>query len=199
MIMNKKIFAAFFAAQLVTQVYAGGDVEMTETLETEVAEVEESHFYIVVKGLASLGAEAEHEEAILDGDGGYGFGIDVGYRLGKGFALEYDFSYAKNTVTEIIEHHEPEEADAHYYTSSLDLIYTYEATETLGLFAKVGYEYEWETIDDLGIDGTDHGFILGAGVEVSLNEDYKLVAEYEHSTIDSPRGDSLYAGLMFNF
>ncbi len=197
--MNKKIFAAFFAAQLMTQVYAGGDVEMTEPLETEAVEAEESNFYIVVKGLASLGAEAEHEEALLDGDGGYGLGIDVGYRLGKGFAMEYDFSYAKNRVTEIIEDQELEKVDAHYYTSSLDLVYTYEATETLGLFAKVGYEYEWETIDDLGIDSTDHGFIMGAGIEVSLNERYKLVAEYEHSTIDSPRGDSLYAGLMFNF
>jgi len=198
--MNKKIFAAFFAAQLMTQVYAGGDVEIAETLETEVAEVEESHFYIVVKGLASLGAEAEHGEAILDGDGGYGFGIDLGYRIADGFAIEYDFSYAKNTVKEHIEGHvDEEEADAHYYTSSLDLVYTYEATETVGIFAKVGYEYEWETIDDLDIDSTDHGFILGAGVEVSLNENYKLVAEYEHSTIDSPRGDSLYAGLMFSF
>ena len=197
--MNNKIIAVLFAAQIMTQAYAGGDVEISETLETEVAEVEESHFYIVVKGLASLGAEAEHGEAILDGDGGYGIGIDFGYRLGKGFALEYDFSYAKNTVTESIEHHEPEEVDAHYYTSSLDLVYTYEATETLGLFAKAGYEYEWETIDDIGIDSTDHGFIVGVGVEVSLNENYKLVAEYEHSTIDSPRGDSLYAGLMFSF
>ena len=198
--MNKKIFAAFFAAQLMTQVYAGGDVEITETLEVEAVEIEESHFYIVVKGLASLGDEAEHEEAILDGDGGYGFGIDLGYRITNGFAIEYDFSYAKNTVKEHREGHvDEEEVDAHYYTSSLDLVYTYEATETLGLFAKVGYEYEWETIDDLGIDSTDHGFIVGAGIEVALNEQYKLVAEYEHSTIDSPRGDSLYAGLMFNF
>lgn len=198
--MNKKIFAALFAAQLMTQAYAGGDVEITETLETEAAEVEESPFYIVVKGLASLGAEAEHGEAILDGDGGYGVGIDLGYRLGKGFAVEYDFSYAKNTVTERVEHHEPEEVDAHYYTSSLDLVYTYEATETLGIFGKVGYEYEWETIDELGIDSSrDHGFIVGAGVEVALSEKYKLVAEYEHSTIDSPRGDSLYAGVMYNF
>ena len=197
--MNKKVFAAFFAAQLMTQVYAGGDVEVNSMPETEAAELEESPFYMVVKGLASLGAEAEHGEALLDGDGGYGIGIDLGYRLGKGFAVEYDFSYAKNTVTEIIEHHEPENVDAHYYTSSLDLVYTYEATETVGVFAKVGYEYEWETIDELGIDSTDHGFIAGVGVEVALSEDYKLVAEYEHSTIDSPRGDSLYAGLMFNF
>lgn len=198
--MKKQILTALCAAQLMTQAYAGGDIETAEVVETEAYEVEESRFYVVVKGLASLGAEAEHGEAILDGDGGYGIGIDLGYRLGKGFALEYDFSYAKNTVTEITEHHEPEEFDAHYYTSALDLVYSYEATETLGIFAKVGYEYEWETIDELGIDSSrDHGFVVGAGVEIALNEKYKVVGEYEHSTIDSPRGDSLYLGLMYNF
>ena len=198
--MKKIILTALFAANLMIQAQAGGDIETEEAVEVEAVEVEESRFYVVVKGLASLGAEAEHGEAILDGDGGYGLGIDVGYRIGNGFALEYDFSYAKNRVTERIEHHEPEEFDAHYYTSSLDLVYTFEATETVGIFGKVGYEYEWETIDELGIDSSrEHGFIVGAGFEVALNESYKFVAEYEHSTIDSPRGDSLYAGLMFNF
>ena len=197
--MKKQVLTALIAVQLMTQAYAGGDIETAEVLETEAPEMEESRFYVIVKGLASLGAEAEHGEAILDGDVGYGIGIDVGYRLGKGFALEYDFSYAKNTVTERIEHHEPEEVDAHYYTSALDIVYTYEVTETVGIFGKVGYEYEWETIDELGIDSRDHGFIVGAGVEVALNEKYKLIAEYEHSTIDSPRGDSLYAGVMYNF
>ena len=197
--MKKQILVALFATQLMTQAYAGGDMEVVENEALEV-ESAESRFYVVVKGLASLGAEAEHGEAILDGDGGYGFGIDLGYRIGSGFAIEYDFSYAKNTVTERVEHHEPEEFDAHYYTSSLDLVYTFEATETIGIFGKVGYEYEWETIDELGIDSSrEHGFIVGAGFEVALSEQYKLVAEYEHSTIDSPRGDSLYAGLMFSF
>ena len=197
--MKKQILAALFATQLMTQAYAGGDMEVVENEVLEV-EAEESHFYVVVKGLASLGAEAEHGEAILEGDGGYGFGIDLGYRIANGFAIEYDFSYAKNTVKEHIAGHvEEEDFDAHYYTSSLDLVYTFEATETIGIFGKVGYEYEWETIDGLGIDSRDHGFIVGTGFEVALSEQYKLVAEYEHSTIDSPRGDSLYAGLMFNF
>ena len=195
--MKKKILTALLAVNLMTQAYAGGDIEVVEP---EAVEVEESRFYINVKALASLGAKAEHGEAILDGDGGYGIGIDIGYRLGHGFAVEYDFSYAKNTVTERIEHHEPEEFDAYYYTSALDLVYTYEVTETVGLFGKVGYEYEWETIDELGIDSSrEHGFVVGAGVEIALNEKYKVVGEYEHSTIESPRGDSLYLGLMYNF
>ena len=198
--MKNKILTVLFAVNLMTQVYAGGNMEPVEAVEVEAIEVEESRFYVTVKGLASLGAEAEHGEAILDGDEGYGIGIDLGYRLGHGFALEYDFSYAKNSVTERIEHHEPEEFDAHYYTSALDIVYVFEVTETVGLFGKVGYEYEWETIDELGIDSSrEHGFVAGVGIEVAVSEKYKFIAEYEHSTIDSPRGDSLYAGLMFNF
>ena len=199
--MKKTILTALFAANLMIQAHAGGDIKTEEAVELEAVEVEETRFYVVVKGLASLGADAEHGEAILEGDGGYGLGIDLGYRIGNGFAIEYDFSYAKNTVKEHIHGHiEEEDFDAHYYTSSLDLVYTFEATETIGIFGKVGYEYEWETIDELHIDSSrEHGFIVGAGFEVTLNEQYKLVAEYEHSTIDSPRGDSLYAGLMFNF
>ena len=198
--MNKQIFTALFAAQLMTQSYAGGDIESVESVAAELSQIEESRFYVNVKALASLGDEAEHGEAILDGDRGYGFGIDLGYRLGNGFALEYDFSYAENSLIERKEHHEPEEFDASYYTSALDLVYVYEATETIGVFAKVGYEYEWETIEELGIDSsTEHGFVVGAGVEVALNEKYKLVTEYEHSTIEGPRGDSFYVGLMLNF
>jgi len=195
--MNKKIWmAALLAGQIMTQAYAGGD---TEVAETEEVEVEESRFYIVTKALASLGAEVEHGDALLDGAGGYGIGIDLGYRLGNGFAIEYDFSYAKNRVTEKVIGFEPEKVDAHYYTSSIDLVYVFEVTETVGIFGKVGYEYEWETIDALNIDSRDDGFIAGLGLEVGINERYKFLLEYEHSTIDSPRGDSLYAGLMYNF
>jgi len=195
--MNKKVWmAALLAGQIMTQAYAGYDIEVAET---EEVEVEESRFYLVTKALASLGEEIEHGDALLDGAGGYGIGIDLGYRLGNGFAIEYDFSYARNRVTEKITGHEDEKVNAHYYTSSLDLIYVFEVTETVGIFGKVGYEYEWETIDALDIDSRDHGFIAGIGLEVGINERYKFLVEYEHSTIDSPRGDSLYAGVMYNF
>ena len=83
-------------------------------------------------------------------------------------------------------------------TSSLDLVYVYEATERVGLFLKVGYEYEWEEIEDLGIDSTDHGFVLGIGTEISINEKFKFLLEYEHSTIEGPRGPSVYAAIMYN-
>jgi len=198
--MKKQLLAVVFAAQLMTQLHAGGEIEAVETVKTEAVEAEESRFYIVPKGMAILGDNIEQGDAMLGGDNGYGFGIDIGYRLGHGFALEYDFSYSQNTVTERREGHEAEEFDADYYTSALDIVYTYEMTEIVGIFAKAGYEIEWESIDELGIDSEDHdGFVFGVGFEVAMNETYKFVAEYEHSTIDGPRGDALFAGLMINF
>ena len=95
--------------------------------------------------------------------------------------------------------HVLEEAKATYYTHALDLVYTYELTETLGVFAKAGYEYEIEDIEEYNIDADDNGLNFGVGVEVAVNHKYKLVAEYEHSTIEGPRGDSIFAGVMYNF
>ncbi len=197
--MKKVLLIAALSTQLTTQLFAGGDIAPVEVNEQEVMEYEtESKFYIIAKGLMVLGDTVNHESAVLDGDRGYGFGIDFGYRLGNGFALEYDFSYARNTVTETVGI-DVEEAKATYYTSALDLVYTYELTESLGIFGKVGYEYEWEKISAYDIDSRDHDFIFGGGVEVTMNESYKFVAEYEHSTIEGPHGDSIFAGVMFNF
>jgi len=197
--MKKVFIAAALSAHLTTQLFAGGDIVPVEVNEPEVMEQEtESKFYIIAKGLMVLGDTVNHGDAVLDGDRDYGYGIDLGYRLGNGFALEYDFSYAHNTVTEITVDGE-EEARASYMTSALDLVYTYEATEALGIFAKVGYEFEWEKIKKFDIDNDDNNFVFGAGVEVAMNESYKLVAEYEHSTIDGPHGDSIFAGVMYNF
>lgn len=197
--MKKQILTAAVTVQLMTQLYAGGVIEEAPAAVAEVEEAEESRFYIVAKGLATLGDDVTEEEASLSGDNGYGVGIDVGYRLGNGFAIEYDFSYSSNTVTESREGFEPEEYDFDYYTSALDLVYTYEVTESLGLFAKVGYEYEWEHIDALDEKNTDHGAVFGVGMEIAMNETYRFVTEYEHSTIKGPRGDGIFAGLMVNF
>jgi outer membrane protein X len=198
--MKKALLVAALSAQLTTQLFAGGDIAPVEVNEPEVMEHEtESKFYVVAKGLMVLGDTVNHGAAVLDGDRDYGFGIDLGYRLGNGFALEYDFSYARNTVSEIEEGVVLAEAKATYYTSALDLVYTYELTESLGIFAKVGYEYEWEKISAYDIDSRDHDFVFGGGVEVAMNESYKFVVEYEHSTIEGPHGDSIFAGVMFNF
>lgn len=197
--MKKVLLAAALSTQLATQLFAGGDIVPAEVHVPEVMEDErESKFYVIAKALMVLGNEVNHGEAVLDGDRDYGYGFDIGYRIGNGFALEYDFSYARNTVTETAHGH-TEEARGTYYTSSFDVVYTYEVTERFGVFAKAGYEYEWEEIADYHIDTTDDGFIVGAGIEIAMNESYKFITEYEHSTIEGPRGDSVFAGIMYNF
>ena len=205
--MKKTLVAAALSAHLTTQLFAGGDIAPVEVHEPALEEVEQAHghheeskFYLVVAGMMLLGDEIQHGEALLDGNDeyGYGFGIDVGYRLGNGFALEYDYTYGKNTVYEIIAD-EKIEATSTYHTSALDIVYTYEATENLGIFGKVGYEFEWEKISELDINEREDDFVFGAGVEYALNKKYKLLAEYEHSLIEGPHGDAILAGIMYNF
>jgi len=171
----------------------------TQLFAKEEMQETQSKYYIVVKALNILGDSVRHGEAILDGDNGYGFGVDFGYRLEKGFSLEYDFSYSTNDVTEFVEGEEPRTASATYMTHAIDLVYAYEILHKLELFAKVGYEYELEKITDYDIDNGSDGAVIGAGLEYEIEENYKVVGEYEHSTIDGPRGDSLYLGLMYNF
>jgi opacity protein-like surface antigen len=203
--MKKALVTAALSAHLTTQLFAGGDIAPVVVNEPVLEEVahghhEESKFYVVVAGMMLLGDEVRHGEALLDGDNdyGYGFGIDVGYRLGNGFALEYDYTYGKNTVYEITAHEEVKTRST-YHTSALDIVYTYEATHNLGIFGKVGYEFEWEEISELDIDEREDDFVFGAGIEYALNKEYKLLAEYEHSLIDGPHGDAILAGVMYNF
>ncbi|UPT78219.1 porin family protein [Sulfurovum sp. XGS-02] len=203
--MKKTLVAAALSAHLTTQLFAGGDIAPVEVHEPVLEEAahahhEESKFYLVVAGMTLLGDEIHHGEALLDGDDeyGYGFGIDIGYRLGNGFAIEYDYTYGKNTVYEITAH-ETVEATSTYYTSAIDIVYTYEATHNLGIFGKVGYEFEWEKITELDIDEREDDFVFGAGVEYALNKEYKLLVEYEHSLIEGPHGDAILAGVMLNF
>lgn len=198
--MKKGLLVAALSAQLTTQLFAGGDIAPVEVHEPKAIEHEaESKFYVIAKALMVLGDKVNHgPDVVLDGDKDYGYGIDIGYRLGNGFALEYDFSYARNTVTED-DGHTIEKATGTYYTHALDLVYTYEFTHTFGVFAKAGYEYEIEEIEDFHIDNDGTGFNYGIGVEVAVNHKYKLIAEYEHATIEGPRGDSIFAGVMYNF
>ena len=198
--MKKTLLAAALSAQLTTQLFAGGDITPVEVHTPEMTEHEtESKFYVIAKALMIMGDKVSHGDAQLDGDRDYGYGIDIGYRLGHGFALEYDFSYSSNTVSEIEDGHTMHEAKATYYTHALDLVYTYDFTHTFGMFVKAGYEHEIEEIKDLHIDNNEDGFNYGVGMEVALNHTYKLIAEYEHATIEGPRGDSIFLGVMYNF
>ena len=198
--MKKHFLSAALAAQLLTQLHAGGDFKEVEPAVTEVEAIEEeSNLYIVVKGMMILGDKVTEEGALLDGDRGYGFGIDLGYRIGEGFALECDYSYANNTMTESRVGMEAEAFDINYQSLAFDLVYTYEVAESVGIFGKAGYEYEWENNDDTDAHAYDYGMVFGAGVEVAMSESYRFVAEYEHSTIDGPKGDTVFAGIMYNF
>jgi len=162
-----------------------------------------SDFYIATKALMTLGDTVEHGEATLDGSSGYGLGVDFGYKIGKGFAVEVDATYAKNDVTErdVNEHgHEHViTASGLYVTTSLDLVYAYPLTHQLEIFIKGGYEYEIEKISDLDIDTSDTGFIYAAGLEYELNENLSLLGEYEATTIEGPRGNSIFAGVVYHF
>lgn len=166
---------------------------------------EEGDFYVVVKGLVSLGdtyieeATDTEPEAKLQGSTGEGFGIDVGYRLGYGFATELDFSYAHTTVTKSVVGEEDKKAGANYYTAGLDLLYGYHLNEAIVVFGKIGWEIEKEKISGFGISGTNDGFTYAAGLEYGLNEHWALVGEYEASLVDGPRGNNLFAGFIYTF
>jgi len=184
-----KIKSLVLASLLVGSSVFGSEHEM-------VTEHEELENYIAVKGMYTFGDDYEHES----GEDGFGIGIDLGHRLGHGFAIEVDLSYESADVTakeeeagEIVSITET----AKYYTTSLDLVYVYELPYEVGIFGKVGYEYEYEEIGEAS--GDDTGFIFAVGAEYALNHTYKLLMEYETSTIDGPKGDMVYAGIMYNF
>ena len=165
--------------------------------EEEHAAVHEEHhaespYYVAVKGMYTLGDTYKNEE----GDPGYGVGIDLGYRLGHGLAIEIDGTYENGDVTAKEEEEEIGES-VEFYTASLDLVYVYEVGAGFGLLGKVGYEYEYEKIADETNDETD--FVFAAGAEYEINEKFKTIAEYEHSLIDGPKGDAILAGIMYNF
>jgi len=195
----KRLTSLALLAALSTTLTAGGDIEpQCKTVEEAEVMHHESPYYVVIKGLYTLGDDVSEEDAVLDGDSGYGVGIDFGYRLDHGFAVEFDFSYDTDTVTERKEGEAPREYDADFYTAAIDVVYTYEATQNLGVFAKAGYEFEWADIDELGNEN-DSGAVFGVGFEYAVDETYKAVVEYEHSAIDSARGDAIFAGVMINF
>ena len=169
--------------------------------EPEHSEVttEQSNFYVAVKAIATLGDSIKEEHATLKGDTGVGIGIDLGYKLDYGFSVEIDGTYVTNTVTETLHNGDHEEFKASYITTSLDIAYKYPITHTIGLVVKGGYEYEIEKINGLDIDHSENGFVFAGAVEYELTEHMAVLAEYEHTTIEGPRGDSVFAGVVYSF
>ena len=192
---------------LCTTLFAAQEAEEQDPSRTHIKAKhhEEGNLYVVAKGLVSLGdnyteeAKGAEPEAILKGNTGQGFGIDLGYRLGYGFATELDFAYAHTTVTKSVVGEEDRRAGADYYSYGIDLLYGYHLNEEYVVFGKIGWEIEKEKISDYGINGTNDGFSYAVGLEYGLSEHWALVGEYEGTLIDGPRGNSVFAGVSYTF
>lgn len=214
--MRKEIISTLIVGGMISSLSAGGDlggtipvamenvyvpveevvvpvvVPVVEEVKPEVKEEPKvvakkpsaSNFYVVLKGLSITGDELGNNE----GDKGFGAGLDLGYRLGNGFAVELDGSYSKNQLDNAAE------TDVSYKTGALNLVYDFELTEKLGLFAKGGYMYEKPSVGD-----SEKGLVYGGGLAYKLSENKSIVGEYETSAIDSLRGDAISLGLMINF
>lgn len=191
--MNKIIVGLMLSSLMVLNGYAS---------ESEAHSVEhhnESSFYIATKAMYTLGSSIEEEASTLEGGTGSGLGIDLGYRVGNGFSVEIDATYDIDNITEKKSNGEETSVDGTYITTSLDVAYTYHATHEIGLFVKGGFEYEFEKIDALGVDKLNSGFIYAAGTEYEMSETFALIGEYEVTTIKGPRGNSIFAGMVYSF
>jgi opacity protein-like surface antigen len=210
--MRKEIISSLLVASLATSLQAGGDIGGVVSIENEVAPVEvkvpvkiepkkevieapkkvevkksePSKFYVVAKGAYITGDDA---------DSGMGAGIDLGYNFTDSLAVELGGTFTKNEL-------DGSKNEASYKDIDLSLVYTYHATDSLGVFAKAGYMMEQVKVNASNYDENEAGAVFGAGVEYKLSDAPALVLEYERSTIDSEdtaRGDLISLGLKYNF
>jgi hypothetical protein len=143
-----------------------------------------ANYYVVLKGLSIAGDTL----GLNDADRGYGAGLDLGYKFANGFAVELGTTYAKNQLNNTAG------TDVSYKTGAIDLVYDFDLSEKLDLFAKGGYLYEKPSIGD-----SEKGLVYGAGLAYKISDNKSIVGEYEISTLDSLRGDAISLGLMINF
>jgi outer membrane protein X len=200
--MKFRILAGAAACSLLAT-YATAD-ETSTTSEVHTAPIHaETGFYTAVKAELTLGNTVEKSDVVkVEGHTGGGIGIEIGYKLGHGFAVETDGTYTRNTLTEVnceTGTCENTDADGEYMGVSLDLAYSYELTEHVAAFVKGGYEFEQETIDKLDEKGYDNGVVYAAGAEYAIGDHTALMAEYEGTTIDSPLGNSVFAGVIYYY
>ncbi|QSZ42684.1 outer membrane beta-barrel protein [Sulfurimonas aquatica] len=188
----KKVLAALALSGMVSiNVYAS-------KIESEEKSVQ-NDFYIALKALATLGNSIKEETTTLEGDMGKGVGVDLGYELTHGFSIEVDATYVENSVKETLANGDSEEFSASYITTSLDIDYKYHLTHEAALIAKVGYEYEIEKIKGLDINNNETGYIVAAAVEYEISEHMALLGEYEYTSIVGPRGNGIFAGIVYGF
>jgi len=193
--MNKKVTVASLA--LIMSVSIGFAKE----------HIKEGEFYVVTKALWTTSETIREANGVeIEGRRGGGIGVDIGYTLPHHFAVEFDTSYSRNNLREkriviegVEEKLEIENAKGDYWTYAFNVTYTLPVTHTIAIMSKVGYEFEHETIDKLNIDSHDSGVVYGAGIEYHISDHYEALLEYEGSTIDSPRGSSVYTGIKYIF
>jgi len=214
--MRKEIISTLLVGGMVTTLSAGGDLGGTvpvqlenvyvpieevlvpvihevvvEEVKPEVVKEEPKvvtkkvgNYYVVLKGLSISGDKLNGKDA----DRGMGAGVDLGYSFGNGFAVELGTAYAKNQLDNVAE------TDVSYKTGDIALVYGFDLSEKLGLFAKGGYMYEKPSIGD-----TEKGLAYGAGLSYKMSANKSIVGEYQTSALDSLRGDALSLGLKINF
>ncbi len=156
-------------------------------------------FYVIPKVLTILGGDVSHGHAELEGDSGYGVGMDLGYAINHNFSVELALTYAENDVVETDEHHHTHKATGKYLTYGLNLAYIHHLPNHIGLLAKVGYAAEKEEISDLHIDETLKGVTYALGLEYGVSSHIDLVLEYEGANVDSTRGESVMFGAKYKY
>jgi len=192
----KSIILSFFIILSFSSMLNANEEEIINEEATE----HKSNKYVVIKALTTLGDNVKHGvNTELEGDTGYGFGVDLGYRVTHSFSVEFDFSYSRSDVKEKEDGNTIKKANADYYTYALDLVYLHHFTHKFGMFVKGGWEYEVEDISKLDVHEHDDDFVYGVGLEYAFDKTYGLVVEYEDSNIDGPRGAGIFTGLIINF
>ncbi len=193
----KKIIFSSLTVMLATQAIASNNNYMVKNNSNF-----QSKSYLIFKGLMSKGAKVKHAHNItLEGNDAKGFAVDFGYNLPYGFSTEFIFSYAQNSVKEtdasdpLNIHHK--DIDATYFTYGSAFVYTVHLTQDSGLFLKAGYKTEVENLD--GDKNNQRGLIYAVGGEYKIFPLVWLLAEYEKSTINGPKGNNFYFGLKSFF
>ncbi|MEA3418060.1 MAG: porin family protein [Campylobacterota bacterium] len=168
----------------------------------EASEESVSPYFIIIKAMGTKGGTMHEEEALLEGDHGYGAGISVGYRLHPRFSIELEGTYSRNDIEKSEEQHgelESENASAIYHTYAIQLVYKQPLSEGFILFGKLGYEVENEKVSSHDIDETKYGMDYAFGIGYELDEHYAVVAEYANSSIGGLRGPAYFLGIEYVF
>ena len=155
-------------------------------------------FYITPKVVYTLGDNFVHNGHLLEGDPGYGIGIDFGYAFTKNYGIEFDTTYVEADVTGEHNHHRVKDK-AEYTTYAINAVYIRNLTGHLNLALKVGYEWEYEKIDHLEIKETVDGVDYAVGIEYAIDEHMEVDFEYEASTVKGTRGAAFFLGLKYLF